>query len=197
MVLSGNTIREYINRGLISVQPYFDENQLRPLGLRVHLGSEILIPESAQRIDLSSNEIEIPKFRKTSLQKNNLTICPGDFILASTVESIMLHPSLLCRLDGRSTLARMGLLVHCTSETIDGVYQSHQSIVLEIANVGPFEIIIPRLLAIGMLVFETLSLPVDISHEQDQYKDQTSTLPPNLGFEIPSYKEKKRGFSLL
>jgi len=189
MVLSGNTIREYIKQGLISVQPYFDENQLRPLGLRVHLGNEVLIPEPAQRLDLSGSEIETPRFSKLSLLTTHLVLRPGDFILASTMETIKLHPTLACRLDGRSTLARTGLLIHCTSETIDGIYQSHRSIVLEIVNVGPFESMIPKMYAIGMLVFETLSSPIDFIYEQSQYEDQVNVTPPNFDFEIRGYGE--------
>jgi len=84
---------------------------------------------------------------------------PGDFVLGSTVESLRLHPTLACRLDGRSTLARLGLLVHCTSETIDSIHQAHRSIVLEIANVGPFQITMPFSYAIGWWSLKRSPLP--------------------------------------
>jgi dCTP deaminase len=191
VILTSDTIKKFVEDGQISIRPRFDEKQLRPLGLRVHIGESVLIPDTNQIVDLSAAKPKEPTFQRLDLRASPLVMKPGDFALASTVESLKIHQTLACRLDGRSTLARLGLLVHCTSETIDSIHQDFRSIVLEIANVGPFELTIqltiPYSYGIGMIVFETLSAPVDLSLEQDQYKDQTVVTPPNLGFEMPDY----------
>lgn len=188
MILTSETIKKCVEEGRISVKPRFDEKQLRPLGLRVHIGETVLIPDANQSLDLSAKSQGEMSYREHDLRASPLVMKPGDFALASTVESLRLHPTLACRLDGRSTLARLGLLIHCTSETIDSIHQAHRSIVLEIANVGPFQITMPFSYAIGMVVFETLSSPVDVSLEQDQYEGQTAVTPPNLDFEVPGYE---------
>lgn len=128
-----------------------------------------------------------PAFESVEIGTTGLVLPPGGFALGSTVERIRLDRTLMCRLDGRSTLARLGLLVHCTAQTIDGLYQSHASVVLELANVGPFSLRLPYLCAIGILQFERVSGRVSRATEQSQYLHQSSTLPPDLSFATPSF----------
>ncbi len=190
MVLSNTAIRRHVQDGLISVKPYFDPRHMRPFGLRVHLGSEILVPQPNQSVDLSRRDATEPRYEKVSIESSPLILRPGDFVLASTVEAFRMDRGLICKLDGRSTLARLGLMIHCTAEIIDGTHRRHRSIVLELANIGPFEISIPHHYAIGMVVFETVSDRIDPTHEQDQYDNQTTVLPPNLAFDTPEWLEQ-------
>jgi dCTP deaminase len=185
MILSSNAIKECVKEQWISIRPRFDERQLRPLGLRIHLAETILSPDANQTIDLSKEEPATPTFQRVDIRSSPLVLHPGDFVLGSSVESIRVHETLGCRLDGRSTLARLGVMVHCTSEIIDSIHQDHRSIVLEIRNIGPFKLKIPYLYPIGMIVFEKLTDPIDPALEQDQYRGQTEVTPPNLSFGTP------------
>ena len=185
MILTSNAIKRCVKDEWISIRPQFDERQLRPVGLRIHLGETILRPDANQVVDLSKEEPITPAFKRIDIRSSPLVLHPGEFVLGSSVESIKLHTTLGCRLDGRSTLARLGLMVHCTSEIIDSIHQAHRCIVLEIKNVGPFQVRIPHLYPIGMIVFEKLTDPVDLALEQDQYKGQTEVTPPNLAFGTP------------
>src|SRR6266446_1726553 len=187
MILSGSAISRYIANGLISVAPEFDENQLRPFGLRVHLASEILIPSARRIVDLAEAEDLQNDYHREDITVRGLMLSPGDFVLGSTVETVRVAPSLCCRLDGRSTLARLGVMVHCTSDTIDNNHRAHRSIILEIANIGPHSITMPNHYAIGMLMFCLASDPADPEYEQDQYAGQLGVVGPNLGFQPPAY----------
>src|ERR1051326_7461607 len=145
MILTSNAIKRCVKDEWISIRPQFDERQLRPVGLRIHLGEQTLRPEANQVVDLSKEEPITPAFKRIDIRSSPLVLHPGEFVLGSSVESIKLHTTLGCRLDGRSTLARLGLMVHCTSEIIDSIHQAHRCIVLEIKNVGPFQVRIPHL----------------------------------------------------
>lgn len=116
------------------------------------------------------------------IEESGLIVRPGEFVLASTIETLRVLPALCCRLDGRSTLARLGLTVHCTATVIDNNHHEHRSIVLEISNVGPMTIRVPYLHPVGMVVFERASAAVDPSDAQLQYAAQIGVTAPNLEF---------------
>ena len=187
MILAATTIRDYVERGLISIKPHFDPQQLRPFGLRVHLAAEVLVPIPGQRVDLGGGSSRKLEFQTLDIRGGSVALQPGSFVLASTIECLKVSSELMCRLDGRSTLARLGLLVHCTAEVVDSIHSEFRSVVLELANVGPFELVLPHRYAIGMLTFEEASAAADKSHEQNQYEGQVSVAPPNLAFGVPRY----------
>lgn len=187
MILPGHVVQEYVEQQMISVQPEFDARQLRPFGLRVHLGPVLLLPDGGQRVDLAHPEPSPVNYREHDLRVAPFVLPPNGFLLGSTIELFKLHPSLMCRLEGRSTLARLGLLSHCSAGVIDSNHQEHRAIVLEIANVGPFEIVIPHGIAIGMATFERVAGEAEDRFDQSQYEGQRYTLPPNLRFTLPPY----------
>lgn len=95
--------------------------------------------------------------------------------------------TLVCRLDGRSTLARLGIIVQCTSTAIDSINTEYRSIVLEIANISNSTIVIPNRHPIGMVTFEMISTPVSKLTIQKQYSEQNKVEPPNLNFKVEDY----------
>lgn len=178
MMLSDATIKEYIALGKIVVFPELDPVNIRPAGIRLHLGSEVLVPVDGQTID-PDNPVEV-NFENTALLEGFL-LKPGMFILGTTLEKIRVDRSLLCHIDGRSTLARLGLSIHCESQTVDGNYEEPRSVVLEIKNHGNFNIILKSNMPVAMLLFSELSEPVS-QGLQSQYRGQTSVIGPNLKF---------------
>ncbi|UAK34092.1 hypothetical protein K8O92_09445 [Nocardia asteroides] len=186
MILSRPTIINYIYNGRISMRPSFDAAQVRPFGIRVHLGADILRPV-AMDVDLSV-ETEIDNlYRRESILDKGLVLAPGEFALGATIESFMVDPELACRLDGRSTLARLGLMVHCTAETIDNNNSEHRAVVLELKNISAFTVKIPYGYGVGMLTFIQASEPVDPADEQTQYAGQLDVMGPNLKFPAPYF----------
>lgn len=187
MILSDTSIAQYIENELISMKPFFDPKQLRPVGIRVHLNHDILIPTPNQTIDLTNSKVKAPVYQKVDLKTQPLVLNPRSFVLGSTIESFKVDSTLICRLDGRSTLARLGLIVHCTATVIDSIHTEYRSVVLEIANLGNSTVIIPNEYPIGMLTFEKTSSPMSGFSVQNQYQGQMGTTSPNLDFSTSSY----------
>ena len=180
MFLSHQTIEKYIDEGKIIVQPEFDKKNIRPVGLRIHLAREILIPEEGQTVEISS-PTKI-KYKEVDLTKEEFYLEPGAFILGATYEAIQTPPNVLAILDGRSTVARLGLTTHITASVADGTFEEPHVIVLEIKNVGNFRVKLKFKDPIAMVVFTELKDPV-VQKIQSQYgAGQNKVTPPNLNF---------------
>ena len=177
MILSDTTIEELIDARKITIFPDFDKKNIRPAGIRLHLGAEILIPEPGQTTDLEgSNDLE---YRKIELDEKGYILKPNEFILGSTHEKFQVPRDILCHIDGRSTVARLGLSIHCTSTTIDGNFDEPRTVVLEMKNIGSFNIVLKPKSAIAMLTFSELSAPIQ-QMSQQQYKGQSGVVAPNM-----------------
>jgi len=82
---------------------------------------------------------------------------PGEFVLGQTDESIEIDNSLVGRLDGKSTLGRIGLMVHCTAGLVDPGWNGH--LTLELSNIGPVDIILRPGMPIAQIGFTKLTTP--------------------------------------
>lgn len=177
MILSDKTIKEYLHDGKIIVRPEFKLSDIRPAGIRLHLGAELLIPVDGQIVDLDgSQEVE---YDKVNIQRDGYHLKPGQFILGSTYEKFQVPRNIICHVDGRSTVARIGLAIHCTSGIIDGNFEEIRSIVLEIKNQGPFDIILRYMTALAMLSFNELTTEIE-QGSQNQYRGQEGVVAPNF-----------------
>ena len=138
MFLSHQTIEKYIQQGQIIIEPAFDRKNLRPVGIRIHLGKNLLLPEPNQVVSLTV--AQDVKYKEIDLTKDDFLLEPGQFVLGSSYEAIKTSPNVLAILDGRSTVARLGLTTHITASVIDGTFEMPHVAVLEIKNVGNFRI---------------------------------------------------------
>jgi len=102
--------------------------------------------------------------------KNGLKLRPGDFILASTVEIITLSPAMAARVEGKSSLGRLGLAVHVTAGFIDPGFQGQ--ITLEIANLAPVSILLHAGMPIAQIVFEPVTPPMYDYSKTGHYQGQ-------------------------
>lgn len=177
MILSDVTIKELISLKKIIILPDFDIKDIRPVGVRLHLGTEILIPRPNQTIELEGHaDIQ---YEKVLLGEKGFVLKPNQFILAASYESFQVPRDIVCYLDGRSTLARLGLLVHATATTIDGNFDEPRTVVFEIKNIGFFDLVLKPKVAIAMLTFAQLSTPIEQS-SQEQYRAQKGVTGPNM-----------------
>lgn len=177
MILSDKTIMGLIAQKKIKIDPPCNPKDVRPVGIRLHLGKELLIPIGDQRIDLESKE-EI-KFDRISILKDGFVLKPGQFILGSTLERLQVPKDIVCHIEGRSTIARLGLAIHCTDGVIDGNFEEARTVMLEMKNLGPFEIILRYKTALAMLTFSQLTTDIE-QLAQEQYRGQEGTVAPNL-----------------
>ncbi len=177
MILSDKTIRDYIDSGKIMIFPEFNLADIRPAGIRLHLGSELLIPVPGQTVDLDADKDVT--FNRINILETPFILKPNQFVLGSTFEKFQVPRDIVCHVDGRSTVARIGLAIHCTSGIIDGNFEEARSIVLEMKNQGPFDIVLKYKTALAMLSFSILSTEIS-QKTQNQYRGQEGVVAPNL-----------------
>ena len=124
----------------------------------------------------------ILKYLKLDLSRKKFYLEPGGFVLGATYESIQTPRNVLALLDGRSTVARLGLTTHITASVCDGSFDAPHVVVLEIKNVGNFRVRLKYKDPIAMMVFAELKEPV-LKKPQSQYHGkQKKVTAPNLSF---------------
>ena len=183
MLLSDRSILHYIRKGAIQVDPSLAQDQLRPAGIRIHLGAEISVPIAGQTIDLGS-PVELC-YERHDLHVAQFVLEPGAFVLATTFERIKTRHNVLCLLEGRSTIARLGLTIHNTASFLDGSQDSWIRPVLEISNHGPLRVALRAGVPIGMFCFVRLSSSSTGSNVHEQYRGQDSVCPAAPGNGAP------------
>lgn len=169
-----------IGEGKIIIKPEFDKQDIRLVGIRVHLAKDILVPEPGQMVDFA-NPTDL-KYKEVDISQQEFILEPGGFILAATHEAIQTPPNILAVLDGRTTIARLGLTTHVTASVCDGTFEIPHVIVLEIKNIGNFNIKLPFKLPIAEIIFTELTEPVTQKISSQYGAGQNKVTPPNLKF---------------
>jgi len=175
-VLSDHTIKEEIARGRIVVEPLHPEC-IQPASIDVHLDNKLLVFKTwrypfyidvKQCIDDLSEPVQIG-------QDKPFLLNAGEFVLASTLESITLPNDIVGRLEGKSSLGRIGLLIHSTAGYVDPGWQGN--LTLELSNVAKLPVTLYYKMAIGQISFLRLTSPVDKAYGSaglgSKYQGQT------------------------
>ena len=113
MVLSDHTIKQYLAEGKIVVEP-LGEGCIQPASVDIHLDNKILVFRNSRRpyIDVREDTSDLTELIEVCGDKPFI-LHPGEFVLGSTFEHIELPHDLVARLEGKSSLGRIGLLIHC------------------------------------------------------------------------------------
>jgi histidine triad (HIT) family protein len=190
MILSDHSIRRQLAMGAIQVDPPVEDDQIRPTGIRVHLSEALLVPRPDFVVDLRASRS--PGFDRVELGEDGFLLPPGGFVLGSTREAVRVERDLVCHLDGRSTLARLGLFVHCGSSVVDNNNGGARTVVLELMNGGPFSLRLHAGVPIGLLTFTRLAASIE-QPDQRQYDGQLSVTPPDLRFHASKEHRPRAG----
>lgn len=174
MFLSDLTIKEYIDKGKILIN---GEYNIETNGISLHLGNELLIPKPYQVID-STNPKEI-EYIKYNLYQNPYVLKPNDFVLGSTKEIVKTDKDIITIIDGRSTYARLGMSIHISAMVLDGLPFNNESSVLEIKNLGFFNILLHQGERVGTYLFSLLTSEID-SQKSSIYSNQNRVTPPQF-----------------
>lgn len=160
MVLSDHSIKEEINKGRICVDP-LDWSHLQPASIDLRLDKKLLVFRPWHNpfyIDVKKQTEGLNEI--IEINKNDpFLLQPGEFILASTFESITLPNNIVGRLEGKSSLGRIGLLIHSTAGFIDPGW--HGNLTLELSNVARLPITLYYTMKIGQISFMQLTTPAD------------------------------------
>ena len=159
MVLSDKSIKEELANGRIKIDP-LGESCIQPASVDVHLDNEILVFRNSVRpyVDIKQNMDDLTEII-TIKDDKPFILHPGEFVLGSTLENIGLPGDLVARLEGKSSLGRIGLLIHSTAGYVDPGWQGH--LTLELSNVSNLPITLYYGMKIGQLSYVRLKTPAD------------------------------------
>jgi dCTP deaminase len=159
MVLSDRTIRRLLDEGRIGIDPYAEE-LLQPSSVDVRVDRLFRVFRNSRYpfIDVKQEMEDLTELVEVDSDEAFI-LHPGEFVLGSTLERITLPDDLVARLEGKSSLGRLGLLIHSTAGFIDPGWDGH--VTLELSNVANLPITIYYGMKIGQLSFVQLSEPAE------------------------------------
>ncbi len=163
MVLSDRTIREYIASGHLVIDP-FDPTLVQPSSVDVRVAAQFRVFHNNRQpyIDVRQPIDELTDM-VTMPENEPFILHPGEFVLGSTLERVGIPNDLVARLEGKSSLGRLGLLIHSTAGYVDPGFEGQ--ITLELSNVARLPITIYPGMPIGQISFLTLTTPVDTPYK--------------------------------
>ena len=166
MFLSDKDILKNIKKGKIRIKPIPDlKTQLGSCSIDFRLGNifRVLDKNKCSYIDPRSGINTNNLMRKIDISDNNFfMIHPGDFVLAETQETLELADNIIARLEGRSSLARIGIIVHSTADLFDPGWIGTPT--LELANLGNIPVKLYPGMRICAFTFAKLSSSVNVNY---------------------------------
>jgi dCTP deaminase len=165
VILSDRSLREQLDAGRIVIEP-LDDSLVQPSSIDVRISNLFRVFRNHARgvIDVKEDLqnltelIEIPA-DEHGVGDEAFMLHPGEFVLGSTLERIAVPDDLVGRVEGKSSLGRLGLLIHSTAGFIDAGFDGH--ITLELANVASLPITLYPGMKIGQVSFMQMTSPAD------------------------------------
>ena len=179
MVLSDRSIKEELAKGRIVIDP-LGEGCIQPASVDVHLDRQVLAFRNSRRayIDVREDMADLTEMIEID-DDQPFMLHPGEFVLASTLERIELPEDLVARLEGKSSLGRIGLLIHSTAGYVDPGWKGH--LTLELSNVANLPVTLYYGMKIGQISYTRLSTPAENLYGsealQSKYQGQTRPTP--------------------
>ena len=179
MVLSDRTIREHLASGRLVIDPY-DPSLVQPSSVDIRVSSQFRVFHNNRQpyIDVRRPIEDLTDLVVMSGDEPFI-LHPGEFVLGSTLERVTLPDDLVARLEGKSSLGRLGLLIHSTAGFIDPGWDGH--VTLELSNVANLPITIYHAMKIGQISFmqltEPASAPYGSSALGSKYQGQRGPTP--------------------
>lgn len=183
MILSDQDLRRRLEVGDLVVAPLSDPDlQLQPASIDLRLHHDFIVyrsnevacldPRQPETIEAATETISVP-------EGGAFVLHPGEFALGSTIERVAIPADLVARVDGRSSIGRLAVVVHATAGFIDPGFRGQ--ITLELSNIGPIPVRLYPGMRIAQIVLYRMSSPAERpygtdrgSHYQDQAGPRTS-----------------------
>lgn len=177
MIFSDRDIKRLLGEKRIVVEPAPElETQLGSCSLDLRLSNEFSVFEYNRYpfIDVRDGAASREIMKTLTVEDEQpFVLHPGSFVLAVTLEHIELPDDIVARLEGRSSLGRLGIIVHATASVIDPGWRGR--VVLELANHGQMPVALYPGMRVCSVTFEPLSTPVDVPYwkkAEAKYKNQ-------------------------
>lgn len=187
VLLSDTDIRAALTTGAAALDPY-DPALIQPASIDVRLGASFRVLENhrAACIDPAEDQPDLTRL-VTVGEGEPFVLHPGEFVLAATLERVTLGPTLAARLEGKSSLGRLGLVTHATAGFIDPGFTGQ--VTLELSNSATLPIKLWPGMKIGQLCFIRLTSPAAAPYGHgatgSRYQDQQGPTASrsHLGFQ--------------
>jgi len=182
MVLSDRSIKEELLSGRIRIEP-LDPDDIQPASVDVHLGAHFQVFRNSRYpyIDPSREQDGLMEMVEASAEEP-FVLHPGEFVLGTTIERIVLPDDLVARLEGKSSLGRLGLLIHSTAGYVDPGWDG--KLTLELSNVANLPIVLMPGMQIGQISFFRMTSSVDRPYGTpglgSKYQGQTDVTPSKM-----------------
>ena len=167
MLLSDRDIRAEIDGGRVRLQPY-DETMVQPSSIDVRLDKFFRLFDNHKYPFIDPAEDQPDLTRLIEVERDEPFILhPGEFVLGSSFEVVTLPDDLAARLEGKSSLGRLGLVTHSTAGFVDPGFSGH--VTLELSNAATLPIKLWPGMKVGQLCFFRLSSPAESPYGSAKY----------------------------
>jgi dCTP deaminase len=179
VILSDRSIREALEAGRIIIEP-LGEGCIQPSSVDLHVDRffRVFRNHTMGHIDVKQELEELTELVEVG-EDDVFILHPGEFVLGSTAERVAVPDDLVGRLEGKSSLGRLGLLIHSTAGFIDAGWDGH--LTLELSNVANLPITLYPNMKIGQISFLQMTTPADQPYGTgalgSKYKGQRGPTP--------------------
>jgi dCTP deaminase len=184
MILSDGDIKKAIAAGRIAIEPLDDpELQIQPASVDLRLGTRFILFRHSRTpyIDpLAQDAADYTEVMEIA-EDDRFILHPGEFVLAATKERVRLPDDLVGRVDGRSSIGRLGLQMHATAGFIDPAFEGN--ITLELSNVGRMPVALHPNMRVCQISFEPLTSPAERPYgagRGSKYQGQAGPTPSRI-----------------
>jgi dCTP deaminase len=162
VILSDRSIKEAIANGRLGIDP-FDTNLVQPSSIDVRLDNKFLVFRNTKRafIDVKQPADDLMELIEVGLDEP-MFLHPHEFVLGSTIERVRMPDDLVARLEGRSSLGRLGVVIHSTAGFIDPCFDGH--VTLEISNLANLPIALYPRMRIGQISFSLMTTAAELPY---------------------------------
>jgi dCTP deaminase len=162
VILSDRSLREQLASGRIGIDP-LDESCIQPSSIDVKLDRffRVFRNHTAGVIDVKKDMTGLTELVDVPVD-GVFMLHPGEFVLGSTLERVSVPTDLVARIEGKSSLGRLGLLIHSTAGFIDAGFDGH--VTLELANVANLPITLYPEMKIGQISFLNMTTAADVPY---------------------------------
>ncbi len=174
MILSDTQLIDAIQSGWVKFDPEVDlQVQVQPASVDLRLGPDVHNPDTGV-------DMHVPDWDQFGILVN-----PGDFLLCSTLEEVHVPPDLVGRLEGRSSLGRLGIVVHATAGFIDPGF--YGQIILEVSNISKTPRVLhpgQRVCQITLMEVGPVSRPYGHPDRRSKYQGQVQPVPSLVHLDV-------------
>ena len=190
MVLSDGDIRARLKKDLRIIP--FDDSCVQPSSVDLHLGEDFLVFDSHSQSLIDTKKIVKGLMKKIVIAKDEpLILHPREFVLGTTAEWVKIPSDLVARLEGKSSLGRIGLVIHSTAGYVDPGFEGQ--LTLEISNLANLPIALYRGMKICQISFNQMTSPAQFPYGHKKIKSHYQGQKGTVGADINSLWGKRSG----